>query len=63
MDSLSYLVRIDGHTFGCIVSLIDTNKAVGQFKHVIAKTDDYELGILCTFLHKEWEKGHIRCLL
>ena len=45
-----HLEWVYGHTLGGVVCLVDTDQAVCQFKHVVTKTDDDELGVLGTLL-------------
>lgn len=43
--------RVYGDTLGTVVSFEDANKPVGQLKHVVAKTYNDELSVLCSFLY------------
>ena len=43
---LSYVERINSHSLGAVVCLINPHQAVSQLKHVVSKANDDKLGIL-----------------
>lgn len=47
------------YTFGCIISLVNSNKTVRQLKHVVSQADNHELGILGPFLDVITDNRHV----
>ena len=45
-----HLEWVYSHTLSGVVSLVDPDQPVCQLKHVVTKTDDDKLGVLCTLL-------------
>jgi hypothetical protein len=39
------LVGVDGNALGAVVSLVDADEVVSELKHVVAQTNDHELGV------------------
>lgn len=50
---------VDGDTLGGVVSFVDADKAVCNFKHVVPQRDYNKLGILGLFLKKKHEENHV----
>ncbi|WVZ15350.1 hypothetical protein V8G54_012916 [Vigna mungo] len=43
--------RIDSNALCAIISFVYPNKSISQFKHVVPKTNDYELSIFGSVFH------------
>ena len=44
------VVRVNGNGLGGVVSLVNPDKSVSKFKHVVTETNDDELSILSSLL-------------
>lgn len=43
---------VDSHALGGVVSFVDADEPISDFKHVVPQRDDDELGVLCLLLHR-----------
>jgi len=46
-------LRVDSHTLRNVVGLVDADKPVSDFKHVVAQADDHELRVLGALLQNK----------
>ena len=58
-ESSAYFFWVNSYSLGAVVCFVDTYQPVGQFKHVIAQTDDDKLRILRALLGVAVREGYV----